>query len=250
MKSPLVAVASLLVFAAPVCAQKMGHSNTNAPEITQVLKMGDRCTVKLTYTSITWASGTWANALKDPQARTHVRDRINAAAASDPLGSFATDKVLTIAGTRVPAGRYKLAFMLNKRFAWQVMLTGSKKKIPLDLEFTETKRTRQRLTLNLEAGDKNFTARLRVAFGTQECELAVAPRGAARTYPGILNSQCPLMEEEIDPKITLTHGGQKIGMCCDDCVDDWNKLGKKERDEHLAKLLAASNKRQQGKSPK
>lgn len=250
MPSPVPAsIACLLVFAAPALAQRMGHSNTNAPEITQVLKMGDRGTLKLIYTSITWAGGTWAKVLQDEKTRGPMRERINAAAASDPLGSFETDKVLTIGGTRVPAGRYKLAFMLNERFAWQVVLTGAKT-IPLDLEFVDTKRSRKRLTLNLDAGDENFTARLRVAFGARESELKIALRAAARTFPGILNSQCPLMEEEIDPKVTLTYGGHKFGLCCEDCVEDWKEMTKKEQDGHLAKMLAAAEKSKRSKDPK
>lgn len=244
-----VSIACLLVFATPALAQKMGHSNTFAPEITQVLKLGDRGTLKLTYTSITWSGGTWAKALQDEKTRDSMRERINAVAASDPLGSFETDKVLKIGGARVPAGRYKLAFMLNERFAWQVVLTGAKT-IPLDLEFVDTKRSRKRLTLNLDAGDKNFTARLRIAFGARESELEIALRAAARTYPGILNSQCPLMEEEIDPEVTLTYGGHKIGLCCKDCVEDWNELTKKARDGHLAKMRAAAEKSKRSKDPK
>ena len=241
-------IACLLLFAAPVLAQRMGHSNTNAPVITQVLKMGDRCTLKLTYTSITWAGGTWAEALQNEKTRGPMRERINAAAASDPLGSFETDKVLTIGDARVPTGRYKLAFMLSERFAWQVVLTGAKT-IPLDLEFVDTKRSRKRLTLNLDAGDDNFTARLRVAFGTRESELAIAPRAPAPTFPGILNSLCPLMDEEIDPEITLTHGRHKIGLCCEDCVKDWKKLTNKERDGHVAKMLATAEKSKESKDP-
>ncbi len=95
---------SLLVLAMPLCAQKMGHSNTHAPVIRQTLDMGGKAAIQLSYTAITWASGTWASALKDPEKRGRMRERINAAADSDPLGSFAVDKPLRIAGKLVPAG--------------------------------------------------------------------------------------------------------------------------------------------------
>ena len=234
----LLILSCLPVLPTILTAQKMGHSNTHAAVIQQSLDMGGKATIKLSYTAITWASGTWAAALQDPAKRGRMRERINAAADSDPLGSFAIDKPLRIAGKLVPAGKYKLAFKLNERFRWQVVLVG-KKTTAISIRFGKAPQASKRLTLNLEAGDANFTARMVITFGDDRGALGIGEPSAhvAKKYPGIANSMCPLMDEEIDPKITIEHGGKKIGLCCKDCIDDWKKLSSREKIAKVAKVL-------------
>ena len=49
------------------------------------MRLGDKASLKLSYTSITWASGTWAKALQNKSMREKMRSRINSAAKQDPL---------------------------------------------------------------------------------------------------------------------------------------------------------------------
>lgn len=239
--SPLLFLACSLVLPTVATAQKMGHSNTHAPVIGQTLDMGGKAKIKLSYTAITWASGTWAAALQDPAKRGRMRERINAAADSDPLGSFAIDKPLRIGGKLVAAGKYKLAFKLNERFRWQVVLVSKKKNATrsITVRFGKAPQASKRLTLNLEAGDANFTARLEITFGDDvgALDIAAASAPVVKKFPGIANSMCPLMDEEIDPIITVDHDGKKIGLCCKDCIDDWKKLSSRERTAKVEKVL-------------
>lgn len=230
----------LLLVANPVLAQRMGHANTHAPEIRQSIKLGDRGEIEISYQSITWASGTWAKALKDPATRDAMRDRINSTAAEQPLGSFATDKNLEIGGQPVPAGKYAMHFQLNLDFAWQLVLT-SEQKIALDLKFEQGKKVRNRLRVNLNAGDENFTAILEVAFGAKRCELLIEfpeVTAAASKDTTAINRMCPLMDEAIDLENFVTYEGKQIGLCCEDCIVDWNELSTEEKDRHLKSLLA------------
>ncbi|MEE9127572.1 MAG: hypothetical protein V3U11_10565 [Planctomycetota bacterium] len=213
----------------------MGHSNRNAPDISQTVRLGDKASLKLSYTSITWASGTWAKALTDKSKREKMRSRINSAATQAPLGAFATDKPLSIAGKKVPAGSYKLAFMLDDKYRWQLVFTGENK-ITWPLDFEKGRKNRKRLVLNLTAGDENFTAALQVAFGAKECEIPITLPAETPKKLATINAKCPLMDEPVDPKFAVTYKGFKIGFCCEDCLPDWKELPAKEKDEALAAM--------------
>ncbi len=52
-----------------------------------------------------------------------------------------------------------------------------------------------------------------------------------------INTECPLMDDSVDPDHIVTYQGHRIGLCCEDCVPDWNKLTGAEKDAHLAKML-------------
>ena len=238
MKTLLVTIALFIASALP--AQRMGHSNTNAPEMSQAIDMAGKAMMKITYKSITWASGTWSKALADTSKRSKMRDRINAAADESPLGSFETDVATMVSGQHVPKGTYKLSFGLSEKFQWEMRLHGSAK-ISVPLKLTKRAKERKRLTLNLNSGDEDASASMHIVFGNQECELAIVPhlgKKPANKAVATINKQCPFMEDAVDPEVTVSHKGNAVGLCCEDCIADWEKLSTKERDAHVAQMLA------------
>ena len=240
MKTPqaLVTLFCALLSASAVPAQRMGHSNTNAPEMSQTINMAGKAAMKVTYTSITWASGTWSKALADASKRDKMRERINAAANENPLGSFETDVAAMVSGQHVPKGVYKLSFGLNERFLWELRLHGATK-VSVPLKLARRAKARKRLTLNLNSGDEDASASLHIMFGNEECELAIVPhlkKNPAKKAVVTVNQKCPFMDEAVDPEITVSHKGQAVGLCCEDCIEDWKKLSAKERDERVAKV--------------
>lgn len=239
MRTPvLVTMFCALVTASAVPAQRMGHSNTNAPQMSQTINMAGKAAMKITYTSITWASGTWSKALADANKRDKMRERINAAADESPLGSFETDVAAMVGGQHVPKGVYKLSFGLNKRFLWELRLRGATT-VSVPLKLGRRTKVRKRLTLNLNSGDEDASASLHIMFGNEECELAIAPhleKKSAKIAGDTINQKCPFMDEPVDPAITVSHKGKVVGLCCEDCIEDWKKLSAKERDEHVAKV--------------
>ena len=236
-RSSLILIA--LFAANPALAQKMGGTNTNAPDIQQSIQLGKRGRIAISYQAITWSGGRWAKALQDETTRDAMRNRINAAAKEFPLGSLETDRDLNIGQGSIPAGRYALSFQLDENFAWQLVL-GSEKTYSFDLPLANSSKVMKRLTLHLDAGEEDFTASLTVAFGAKECALPVRPSAdtIVRNPTQILNQNCPVSGEAVDPDQFVTFRGYKIGMCCEDCIADWNELSKDEKDQHLKKLLA------------
>ncbi len=55
---------------------------------------------------------------------------------------------------------------------------------------------------------------------------------AEPTSTGPVNKICPVMGGKVDPKITVTHMGKTIGLCCPACVDEF----KKNPDKYMSKL--------------
>lgn len=56
---------------------------------------------------------------------------------------------------------------------------------------------------------------------------------------------CPVMNEPIDPKLTIEHEGQTIYLCCDDCIGEFKKDAAKHAAnaaEQVKKNKAASEK--------
>jgi len=216
----------------------MGHSNSNAPRVSQTIDLAGKAAIKLEYTSITWANGTWSKALADASKRDKMRERINTAANESPLGSFETDVATMVSGQHVPKGGYKLSFGLSEGFLWELRLRGATN-IAVPLQLTERATERRRLTLNLNSGDEDASASLHIVFGSKECELAIVPhleQKPAKKRGNTVNQKCPFMDEAVDPAVTVSHKGQVIGLCCEDCIDEWKKLSAKERDEHVAKV--------------
>ena len=56
------------------------------------------------------------------------------------------------------------------------------------------------------------------------------------------NKMCPVMpEDEVSKKWSVTYKGEKIGLCCKDCVKDFNK--EPEKYAKIAREDAAKNKK-------
>lgn len=230
-------------------AQRMGHSNTHAPELAQQIKIAGKSTIKMSYVAITWANGTWAAALADKNKRSIMRERINAAAAEQPLGTFEVDTPTTVAGKHIKPGAYSLGFTIDKKFAWQITLRGATT-IEIPLPLRKRAKEKARLILRLDPAETEKQAVLSVAFGDQGCDLEIVPELAAAPKPsfaGLINGMCPFMEDdEVDPKFTVSHTvnkkTHKIGLCCKDCIEDWDKLSGGDRDKLVARLLATKSK--------
>lgn len=174
MRALITIAASVALLAVPATAQRMGHSNTNAPTVGQSLDLAQKGSVKLSYTSITWASGTWAAQLADEATRDQKRAEINTAAKTAPLGTFTTSVDLVMNHVRVPAGTHQLAFMLDEEFQWQVVLFQEDKEVSLRLLLADNPIQSTRLVLALIAGNEDFTGRMFVTFGDKAAQFSIA----------------------------------------------------------------------------
>ena len=233
MKAVSLTLVSLALVSGPLFGQRIG--DPDAPKISQSIELGDMATVSLGYTSINWAAARWSEGLKGPQ-KNAIRQRVNRAA--EPLGSFSTNAPVTVGGQIVPAGDYKLAFKINADFGWQLVL-GGQDTVTWDLELTESATEHRRLGIVLGAGDGDFTANIRIAFGKQECNIGVDPVVAEEEErpKGLINTMCPLMEQVVVPEFFVEHNGYKIGLCCLDCIPEWTNLSDRDKDEILEELL-------------
>lgn len=237
MKTLIPIAASTLLLAVPATAQRMGHANTNAPTVSQSIDLPEKGRVELTYTSITWASGRWAEALDNEATREQMRSTINETAEQEPLGSFRSSVNLVIGHQHVLAGSYRMAFMLDDEYQWQLSLSNEEKRTLLGLEFGSNPLHSGRLVIALLAGDENFTARLLIAFGDKAGNLPIAIDPAGEAAPAPINANCPMMQEPVDPSVTVTYEGQTIAFCCSDCIPQWNKLTEAERGERVKQML-------------
>ncbi len=62
--------------------------------------------------------------------------------------------------------------------------------------------------------------------------VVIADEKAPATQPTPINKTCPVMEDEpINPKITVTHEGKTVGLCCKQCIRKF----KGDPDKYLAK---------------
>lgn len=168
-----LAVLSLALISPAALAQRMGSANDNAPEIEQAIDLGPGGRLELSYTAITWASGRWAKALEDEGARDRMRQRINGSAKQQPLGVFTAGADLVVGGVAVAEGDYKMGFTLDDEFHWQISLFGAESTIVIPLKLADAAAPEKRLSLCVHAGEKDFTARIDVAFGSQIGHVAV-----------------------------------------------------------------------------
>lgn len=173
LKTCLVAAALTFVATTPAFAQRMGGVNRNAPTVTQSIAFGTD-SVEVTYTSISWAAGQWAAQLENEATKAKTREMINATAEKSPLGSLKCGVAIALGGQKVAAGTYKMAFTLDDKFKWQMVLTSDAGAITIPLDLKATDEESKRLVLGLKAGDKDFTADLGVYFGKSKCWLPVA----------------------------------------------------------------------------
>jgi len=161
-----------LLMAVPVAAQKSGMINQNAPKLTQSLTAGE-AKIQLDYTSIAWGQGQAFNAAMD-KGNGDARKQINELAKSKPIGSFTTSVDLTCGDVKIPAGEYKLGFIITDNMEWQMSFMG-KDTINVKLPLTDSKEKQSTmLVCSLFAGDRG-TAGCYVAFGQKSCVVNFAP---------------------------------------------------------------------------
>ncbi|MFH1573307.1 MAG: hypothetical protein ABIG68_04950 [Acidobacteriota bacterium] len=175
MTRTVIFTAALCLLATTATAQRMGSINRNVPTIEQKIDLGPTGTIKLSYSGISWGSGSWAKSLGNEERQSAMRDRINQSADQNPLGSFECSKDVKIGDVMVPAGSYKLAFKLDEEFAWQLVLAQGEQSIPVPLSLMETEEQSKRLVLSLYAGDEDFTGGLYLAFGEHFGMMTIAP---------------------------------------------------------------------------
>ena len=213
--------------------------NPNAPTVGQSIQLAEKGSIELSYVAISWKSGRWADSLANEETRGGMRDMINEAAAAQPLGSLKASVDLDIAGHRVPAGSYSLAFILDDKYKWQIALSGDGNRVGLPLALRPNPVASKRLIVNLMAGEEDFTAVMMVAFGNMVCRLPIGVSEAEEEEipRGIINTICPLMEDPVEPDYVVLHRGYNIGFCCEICFEDWEEMGTAERDEILTKIL-------------
>lgn len=48
-----------------------------------------------------------------------------------------------------------------------------------------------------------------------------------------VNAKCPITGDPINPKLTIDYKGKSVGLCCKDCIADWNRLTDAEKDAKL-----------------
>ena len=242
MKKLLYPVLGLSLLATPLMAQRMGHGNTHAPTIAQSINLGEQGSLELVYTSIAWASGRWADQLANEDTRAGMRDMINGEAGANPLGSLKTSVDLVIDGQRVLAGSYSLAFMLDEKYQWQIVLSAEANSVALPLKYGFNAIESKRLILALLAGDEDFTGRILVAFGDKAAHLPIGIAPAEATEEpapprGIVNTECPIMGDPVDADYIITYRDYNIGFCCEICYGDWDEFETSVKDEILSDLI-------------
>ena len=55
------------------------------------------------------------------------------------------------------------------------------------------------------------------------------PGGAALEAAGIVNKKCPIMDDDVDPEITVAYKGKKVAFCCEECIPKWSALSDAEK---------------------
>ena len=82
-------------------------------------------------------------------------------------------------------------------------------------------------------------------LSTVLCALLAFAAGAApvkedakKAPPKPVNAKCPVMDEDVDPKVTTVHNKKLIGFCCESCIDDF----KKEPAKYMKKVEAEQKK--------
>jgi len=175
MKTLGIALVALTAFSAPAAAQVTGSTNRNAPKMEQTCDLGSERVLTLNYTAITFAGGNWAASLADESRRDRMKAYINGKADSAPIAFFETTSDMMINETRVAAGEYDMAFVLNDDFKWDLRLKSDSGSIMIALNLTDSPMASKRLIMSLHGGEEDGTAGVYIAFGEQIGTLDLTP---------------------------------------------------------------------------
>jgi opacity protein-like surface antigen len=180
--------------AAPATAQRMGSANRNAPTAGCFIEFRGGNRIEVSYQAITLGQGRFMKHLEDlrnSDDKSTVEgyvERFNVTAKDKPLGKLNISGKITLGGKEVEAGEYGLAFMLDEKVNWKVVILDAeqKTKASWNLETKAPKATARRLGMRLVAGEQGG-AELGIAFGDVSTKLAVvtaANRSGAREASG------------------------------------------------------------------
>ncbi len=67
-----------------------------------------------------------------------------------------------------------------------------------------------------------------LAKGEHNHDAAKSPATAPSTQP--VNKMCPIMNEPVNPKVTVTYNGKVYAFCCKECIAEFNKNPEKYKD--------------------
>jgi hypothetical protein len=76
-------------------------------------------------------------------------------------------------------------------------------------------------------------AALAFLTGCQHQQVRPAPAASAAVMKPV-NSKCPVMDDEVDPKVTVQFKGQPVAFCCPECIEEWNSWSEEKRTRKLA----------------
>ncbi|MGE0142641.1 MAG: hypothetical protein AB7I19_08350 [Planctomycetota bacterium] len=173
MKNVFLGLAIVAGFSLPLAAQQMGSANRNAQKVSTAVEFADGSSIRVSYKALNFAEGKFMEQLKNERFRTMLNEN----AKQNPCGSVAVSHDMTFSsGFQIPAGEYGLHFMLNDKGMWMAALSSTNdegdveiKNFPLRLK--EVENHRQRLSINLNAGDEVGQCTLAMQFGNMALEV-------------------------------------------------------------------------------
>jgi len=74
----------------------------------------------------------------------------------------------------------------------------------------------------------------------EDHESSAIERDAALAAAGIVNTTCPIMNQEVDPSLSVNYEGTKVGLCCQGCFSKWYELSDAEKRAKLAAVTTDS----------
>ena len=61
-----------------------------------------------------------------------------------------------------------------------------------------------------------------------------------------INALCPIMKEDVDPKVVTAYKGKTVAFCCESCIDDF----KKDPEKYMKQIPADNKKAEEAKKAK
>ena len=165
MRYPILPLSLALLAAAPLSAQITGSINATYPTVSQSVETtsGNKMAVK--YAAINWGQGSF---LEQAQSQ-GFRDRINAAADRQPIGSFEISKAIKLGEEDLAAGKYSMAFKIDDDAQWNLVLKIGEDEYMMPLVLEATSEHRDRLTISLVPSADGGACSLIVNFGKKAC---------------------------------------------------------------------------------
>lgn len=179
MRNPILPLSLALCAAAPLPAQITGSINASYPTVTQSVETtsGNKMTIK--YAAINWGQGSFLD-----QAQSQgFKDRINAAADRQPIGSFETSNAIKLGEEDLDAGKYSLAFKIDDDAQWNLVLKTGEDEYTMPLELEATSEHRVRLTISLVPSADGGACSLIVNFGKKACYFEGAAAKSTSSKP-------------------------------------------------------------------